>query len=202
MEDSPGLVYSAEGAGRMQEQDVTRLLLAVREGDANAASELVPLVYEELRRLAGHYMRGERPGHTLQATALVHEAWLKLIGATPVEFESRSHFFAMAAQQMRRILVDHARARQADKRGGPAEKLPLNEVVVGPEAEQADILALDDALQTLARLDPQQSRIVELRYFGGLSIEETASALGISPATVKRDWNMAKAWLYQELRKQ
>jgi RNA polymerase sigma factor (TIGR02999 family) len=146
-------------------------------------------------------MRGERPGHTLQATALVHEAWLRLIDTTRIEFENRSHFFAMAAQQMRHILVDHARARRAGKRGGKAEKLPLNEVVVGPEAEQADILALDDALEALAKVDPQQSQIVELRYFGGLSIEETAAALGISPATVKRDWNMAKAWLYQELRK-
>ena len=183
----------------MQEQDVTSLLLAIRDGDSTAARELVPLVYDELRRLAGHYMRGERPGHTLQATALVHEAWLKLIDTSRVEFENRSHFFAMAAQQMRRILVDHARARQAGKRGGKAEKLPLNEVVVGPDAEQADILALDDALQALAKLDPQQSRIVELRYFGGLSIEETAQVLGISPATVKREWAMARAWLRQEL---
>jgi RNA polymerase sigma factor (TIGR02999 family) len=197
----PG-VFFQEGQARMQEQDVTSLLLAMRDGDSTAARELVPLVYDELRRLAGHYMRGEKPGHTLQATALVHEAWLKLIDTTRVEFENRSHFFAMAAQQMRRILVDHARARQAGKRGGKGEKLPLNEVVVGPEAEQADIIALDDALQALAKVDPQQSRIVELRYFGGLSIEETAAALGISPATVKRDWNMAKAWLYQELRKE
>jgi RNA polymerase sigma-70 factor (ECF subfamily) len=185
----------------MLEQDVTSLLLAMREGDASAANELIPLVYNELRRLAGHYMRGERPGHTLQATALVHEAYLRLIDQTRVEFQNRSHFFAMAAQQMRRILVDHARARQAGKRGGKGERLPFNDVVVGPEAEQVDIVALDDALQTLAKVDPQQSRIVELRYFGGLSIEEAAAALGISPATVKRDWNMAKAWLYQELRK-
>lgn len=183
----------------MPEHDVTGLLLAVRDGDAEAANLLIPLVYDELRRLAGHYMRSEKQGHTLQATALVHEAYLRLVDQARVQIHSRTHFFALAAQQMRRILVDHARAKHADKRRG--EKLPLNEIVVGAEEQPVDIVALDDALQVLADMDPQQSRIVELRFFGGLSIEETAAAIGISPATVKRDWNMAKAWLYQELRR-
>ena len=183
----------------MLNQDVTSLLAAVREGDTNAAERLIPVVYDELRRLAGRYMRNEKLDHTLQATALVHEAYLKLVDKTQINYESRTHFFAVAAQLMRRILVDHARTKQAEKRGG-GNKLPLNEVVLPGIQREVDIVALDDALKTLAEVDVQQSRIIELRFFAGLSIEETATALGISPATVKRDWTMAKAWLYQELR--
>jgi RNA polymerase sigma-70 factor (ECF subfamily) len=184
----------------MPVQDVTQLLVALGKGDANAVNDLIPLVYAELRRLAGYYMQGERTGHTLQATALVHEAYLRLVDQTQLEIQNRTHFFALAAQQMRRILVDQARARHAAKRDG-GELLPLNEVVVGPENQDVDIVALDDALEALTQLDPQQGKIVELRYFGGLTIEETAMALGISPATVKRDWNVARAWLFQQIQR-
>jgi RNA polymerase sigma factor (TIGR02999 family) len=159
---------------------------------------LIPIVYEELRRLAHHYMRGERLGHTLQTTALVNEAYMRLVQIERIEWNSRGHFFAMAATVMRRVLVDHARERARDKRGGG--------LVFTTRAEQAavsspaiDVLALDEALDRLADMDPQQARIVELRYFTGLTIEETAETLGISPATVKRDWTWARAWLYQRL---
>jgi len=180
--------------------DVTELLAGMQAGDPQAAEQLIPLVYQELRRLAGHYMRAERPDHTLQATALVHEAYLKLVDQTQVTYQNRAHFFGIAAQLMRRILVDHARAHQAEKRGS-GQKLQLDEAAALPESREVDLVALDEALQELAKLDPQQSRIVELRFFAGLSIEETATVLEISPATVKRDWAMARAWLHQQIQK-
>jgi RNA polymerase sigma-70 factor, ECF subfamily len=179
--------------------EVTNLLIQLKNGNRDAEPRLVPLVYAELRRLAGHYMRGERPGHTLQATALVHEAYLRLVGQKEISWQNRAHFFGVAANLMRRILVDHARAKQAKKRGGSGQKLSLDEaVLVKPEAPE-QFLALDEALERLAKRDPRQSRIVELRFFGGLSEEETAEVLGISTRTVKRDWSVARAWLYQQL---
>jgi RNA polymerase sigma factor (TIGR02999 family) len=178
--------------------DVTSLLGAVQQGDESAAAQLIPLVYSELRRLAAHQMRSESPDHTLQPTALVHEAFLRLVDQTRITYQNRAHFFALAGQQMRRILVDHARAKRAAKRGS-GKKMPLDDAAGIIDKPQVDVLALDEALTQLAEMDPQQSRIVELRFFAGLSIEETAAALDISPATVKRDWSMAKAWLHQEL---
>ncbi|MBI4904012.1 MAG: sigma-70 family RNA polymerase sigma factor [Acidobacteria bacterium] len=181
-----------------ESNDLTSLLSAMREGDEEAAAQFVPLVYNELRRLAAHYMMLESPDHTLQATALVHEAYLKLIDQNRVTYQNRAHFFGVAAQLMRRILVDHARARRTVKRGS-GKKEQLDERVVVAGESDTDVVALDEALQRLAELDPQQSRIVELRFFAGLSIEDAATALGISASTVKRDWNVAKAWLHREL---
>jgi RNA polymerase sigma factor (TIGR02999 family) len=179
--------------------DVTRLLVKWTDGDASALEELMPLVYSELRKLAGRYLRRERSNHTLQSTALVHEAYLRLVDQKQVRWQNRAHFFAVAAQMIRRILVDHARATQAEKRGGGVCKLALDEALAVPEARDLNLVALDDALTGLAAIDLQQSKIVELRFFAGLSIEDTAEVLGISPATVKRDWTMAKAWLYRDL---
>ncbi len=179
--------------------DLTALLHAWRKGDEVARDKLMSLVYDELRRLAASYLRRERTGHTLQPTALVHEAYLQLIDQSQVSWESRAHFFGAAAQLMRRILVDHARAHNAEKRGGGEERLELNEAIGVPAQKDLNLLALDDALSELARIDPQQSQIVELRYFGGLSIEETATVLSISPATIKREWSMAKVWLYRQI---
>jgi RNA polymerase sigma-70 factor (ECF subfamily) len=159
---------------------------------------LIPIVYEELRRLAHRYMRGERVGHTLQTTALVNEAYMRLVDIERIEWRNRGHFFAMAATMMRRVLVDHARERARDKRGGGLVFTTLADHAV-TSSPAIDVLALDEALARLADMDPQQARIVELRYFTGLTIEETAEALGISPATVKRDWTWARAWLYQRL---
>lgn len=183
------------------EGEITRLLVEIKGGNRRAQSELMPLVYAELRRLARGYMRGERPDHTLQATALVHEAYLKLVEEPAIDWQGRAHFFAVAAQLMRRILVDHARAHQAAKRGGLDHKISLEEELIFSEAKSAELLALDEALVRLAEQDPRQARIVELRFFGGLSIEEIAEVLQISPRTVKRDWNMARAWLYEEISK-
>jgi RNA polymerase sigma factor (TIGR02999 family) len=152
--------------------------------------------------MAGRYLRRESPGHTLQTTALINEAYLRLIDQNSVSWQNRAHFFGVAAQMMRRILVDHARSRHAAKRGGIAHKVTLSEAAGLPGELDLNVMALDEAMKTLAAIDPQQSRIVELRYFGGLSIEETAEVLKISPATVKRDWNLAKAWLYREIRKE
>ena len=177
---------------------VTDLLLAWSGGDEKARDELVGAVYAELRRRAGAYLRHERPGHTLQPTALVHEVYLRLVDQRSIRWESRSQFFGLAAQLMRRILVDHARARSAGKRGGGLMPVTFDEEVAGPGAG-VDVAALDDALLALAALDARQGRVVELRYFGGLSIEETAEVLGLSPATVKREWTMARAWLHREL---
>jgi RNA polymerase sigma factor (TIGR02999 family) len=179
--------------------EVTNLLIQLKNGNRDAQSRLIPLVYAELRRLAAVYMRRERSGHTLQATALVHEAYLRLAGQDGISWQNRAHFFGVAANIMRRILVDHARAKQAKKRGGLDQKVSFDEaVLVQPEAPQ-QFLALDEALERLAKRDPRESRIVELRFFGGLSDEETAEVLGISVRTVKRDWKVARAWLYQQL---
>jgi RNA polymerase sigma factor (TIGR02999 family) len=180
-------------------QQVTRLLMDWSNGDQNALEQLTPLVYSELRRLAGRYLRKERSDHTLQSTALVHEAFLRMIDQRSVRWQNRAHFFGVAAQMIRRILVDHARSRYASKRGSGAPKLSLDEAIALPDRKDLDLVALDDALNSLAKIDPQQSRIVELRFFTGLTVEETAEVLGISPATVKRDWVTAKAWLYRDI---
>jgi len=180
--------------------EVTRILQAWGRGDQQAVDRLMPLVYGELRRLARHYLRRERPDHTLQPTALVHEAYLRLVDQRGVTWQNRAHFFGVAAQAMRRILVDHARRHHAAKRGGPAFKVWLDDVVIAAKERSDDLLALDDALNRLAAMDPRQGQIVELRLFSGLTVEETAEALGISPATVKREWTSAKAWLTRELR--
>lgn len=179
--------------------ELTQLLQSWSHGNRQAMADLLPLVYDELRRLASSYMRFEAPGHTLQATALVHEAYMKLTQQRAVNWQSRAHFFGIAAQMIRRILVDHIRATRAQKRGSGFSALSLDEAIGVPEKRNWEILALDDALKTLAKVDPQQARIVELRFFAGLSIDETASVVGVSPATVKRDWVSAKAWLFREL---
>ncbi len=186
----------------MSAPDVTQILQEVRDGDGDAPARLMPLVYDELRRLADHYLRQERPDHTLQPTALVHEAYLKLVDQTSVDWQNRAHFFGVSAQVMRQILVDHARRHRASKRGGLQQKLTLDEAIDYSQPLDVDLVALDDALTALAQLDARQSKIVELRFFGGLTIEETAVALGISPATVKVDWGMAKAWLRREIRRE
>jgi RNA polymerase sigma factor (TIGR02999 family) len=180
-------------------QDVTGLLVRWRTGDREALDALTPLVYDELRRLAKSYLRRERPDHTLDGTALVHEAYMRLVDQRNVEWRNRNHFFALAAELIRRILVDHARARIAAKRGGSNVKLSLDEALAPADEKDLNILALDDALLALGKADPQQSRIVELRYFAGLTIEETADVMEISPATVKRDWTTAKAFLKREM---
>ena len=178
----------------------TALLLAWNRGEPDALDALLPLVYEELRRLAGHYMKRERSGHTLQATALVNEVYLRLIEVRQVRWQNRAHFFAMAARLMRRILVDAARARGYRKRGGGASMLSLDEALVVPTEPGDDLVALDDALTALAAVDSRKSQVVEMRFFGGLSLDETAEALHVSRDTVKRDWKMAKLWLLRELR--
>jgi len=180
-------------------QNVTVLLAKWGQGDREALDALTPLVYNELRKLAKSYLRRERVGHTLEGTALVHEAYLRLIDQREVEWRNRNHFFALAAELIRRILVDHARARIAAKRGGNHVKLSLDEAMTPIDEKDLDLLALNDALDALARTDAQQSRIVELRYFAGLTIEETAEVLQVSTATVKRDWVMAKAFLKREM---
>ena len=178
---------------------VTRLLLEWSDGNQQALEALVPLIYKELRNLAHNFLYRERPGHTLQTTALVHEAYLKLIDQNDARWQNRAHFFAIAAQAMRRILIDSARKHAAAKRGGPQEELSLDEAPDIALEPDIDLLKLDEALNELAKIDPRQSRIVELRYFGGLTIEETAEVISVSPATVKREWTMARAWLHQEL---
>ena len=178
---------------------ITEQLIAWSKGDDAALEQLIPAVYQELRRMADHYLRGEDSGHSLQPTALVHEAYLRLIDQTKVEWQNRAHFFGVAAQMMRRILIDHAKAKHRVKRGGTAVKVMLDENANFTHERASELLALDDALQRLARMDERKSRIVELRYFGGLTVEETAQVLGISDKTVMRDWNLAKAWLYREL---
>jgi len=177
---------------------VSELLAGWRAGDEESLRRLVPLVYNELRRVAHYYLRRERPGHTLQTTALVHEAYLGLMKQQPMEFENRAHFFAVCANLMRQILVQYARRRNAAKRGA-GYRLTLDDVTQIAKKRNVDMIALDDALNELAKLDPQQSRIVELRFFGGLSIEETSQVLGISPATVKRYWTTARVWLHDEI---
>jgi RNA polymerase sigma-70 factor (ECF subfamily) len=180
-------------------QEVTRLFIAWSEGDEAALEKLIPLVYQELRRLAKLYLKRERPGHSLQTTALVHEAYLRLIDSSRVRWQNRAHFFAVSAQLMRRILVDFARSRRYLKRGGEAQHVSLGEALDIAEARGAALIALDDALLALARIDERKSRVVELRYFGGLSVEETAETLKVSTETVKRDWRLARTWLRREL---
>jgi len=181
--------------------EVTALLLAWRQGDRVAQKQLLDIVYAELHNLAHRYMRQENAGHTLQTTALVNEAYIKLVGLQDIQWENRAHFFAISARMMRRILVDAARSRRFKKRGGGARKLPLETVLDNPPQPGSYLIALDDALQALAATDPRKSQVVELRYFGGLSVEETAAALDVSPQTVLRDWKLAKAWLAREIRR-
>ena len=179
---------------------ITRLLVEWRDGDKAALDQLFPLVYKEMRRLAKHYMRRQRPDHTLQTSALINEAYLRLVDHKNMQWQNRAHFFAVAAQAMRRILVDHARARSYAKRGGGLRKVDINEASLVADERTDELVALDEALCELESLDPRKSRVVELRYFGGLSIEETALVLETSPATVKRDWNSARGWLHRAIR--
>ncbi len=179
--------------------DVTRILTAIEQGDARATDELLPLVYQELRRLAAHKMAGEPAGHTLQATALVHEAWLKLVDSPAQSWQNRAHFFGAAAEAMRRILIDRARRKRRQRRGSGAEHLDADEIEIASPAPDDQLLALNDALDRFAALEPQQAELVKLRYFVGLTIEEAADVLGISEATAKRWWTYAKAWLFTEI---
>jgi len=179
--------------------EVTRLLVDWGNGDRAALDQLLPLVYAELRQMAKRYMGRQNPGHTLQTTALINEAYLRLVNQKEVQWQNRAHFFGVAAQAMRQILVDYARSRHYAKRGGGAQAVSLDEAVAVSEERAAELVALDEALESLAALDPRKSRIVELRYFGGLSVEETAEVLKISPVTVMRDWRLAKTWLLRAL---
>ena len=181
-------------------QEVTQVLVDWNKGDQNAPDRLMPLVYEELRKLARNYLQRERSDHTLQATGLVHEAYLRLVDQDSMSWQNRAHFFAVAAQVMRRILVDHARSHRAEKRGGDREKIAFDEALAPSDEKAVDLIALDDALQDLGRFDPRQSRIVELRFFGGLTNEEIGEVLEISPRTIKREWRLAKAWLRREIK--
>jgi len=179
---------------------ITMLLASLKDGDRSAvASKLMPLVYDEFKALAAKHLRNERGGHTLQPTALVHEAYLKLIDQTRVDWQGRTHFFAVGAQAMRRILVDHARQRRRQKRGGGAGRITLDEAVALAPERAEEILELDEALKRLSELDPRQGQIVEMRFFGGMSVEEVANVLGVSKRTVEGDWTMARAWLMREL---
>jgi RNA polymerase sigma factor (TIGR02999 family) len=175
------------------------MLAGYTRGDKEALDQLMPIVYEELRRQARRYLRREQAGHTLQTTALIHEAYVRLVDQRNVQWQNRAHFFGIAAQLMRRILVDHARAKKRVKRGGSDVRVSLADADVAVKGQELDVVAVDEALQRLAALDEQQSRVVELRFFSGLTVEETAEVMGISKATVKRDWAMAKAWLHREL---
>ena len=179
--------------------NVTQLLVGWSEGDKAALDQLVPIVYDELRRQAARYLRRERVGHTLQTTALIHEAYLRLVDQKHVRWQNRAHFFGIAAQLMRRILVDHARTKKRLKRGGSDLRVSLNEATALSKGQDLDVIGLDEALTRLEKIDEQQGKIVELRFFSGLTVEETAAVLGISTGTVKRDWSMAKAWLHREL---
>jgi RNA polymerase sigma factor (TIGR02999 family) len=183
----------------MEPRDISGLLGAWSRGDQEALNELVPVVYPELRRIARQYLARQSPDHTLESAALANEAYLKLIRAQGICCENRTHFFALCAQMIRRILVDHARKRRYAKRGGDAERVPLEEAVLGTRAQGVEVLALDDALLSLSKIDPRKGRVVELRYFGGLTVEETAEVLQVSPETVMRDWKIAKSWLLREL---
>ena len=183
----------------MTTPEVTQLLKQWSDGEKAALDSLTPVVYDELRRLAANYLHRERPDHTLQPTAVVHEAYMRLVDQQSVRWQNRAHFFGIAAQMIRRILVDHARGVRAAKRGGGVAALSLDEALGVSEKRDLEVEALDDALRTLSQIDPQQGRIVELRFFTGLSIEETAEVLGVSESTVKRDWVSAKAWLFREL---
>jgi RNA polymerase sigma-70 factor, ECF subfamily len=193
------LLVSREGMTAADPAEISRLVLACKSGDESALARLMPLVYDELHVLARKRLQGERTGHTLQTTALIHEAYLRLVGAE-VSWEGRVHFFAIAAQTMRRILVDHARSRVRDKRGGGAAAVTLEDVAIVTPEPSDDLVALDEALERLAALDARKARVVELHYFGGLTYDETALAIGASAATVDRELRLAKAWLYRELR--
>ena len=182
-------------------QEVTKLLQEWRQGKQDALDELVPIVYQELRRQAHRYLRGEQKADSLQTTALIHETYLRLLGCQKVSWKSRAHFFAVAAQMMRRILVDYARSRCSQKRGGNLRKTTLDQGLILSVARDSDLVALDDALNELASMDERRSRVVELRFFGGLSIEETAQVLGVCPDTVVRDWRLAKVWLAREVKR-
>ncbi len=184
-----------------QTHELTQLLIDWSNGNRAALDRLMPLIDEELRRLAHRYMRQERAGHTLQTTALVNEAFLRLVNRKNLQWQNRAHFFGIAAQLMRTILVDHARSHASAKRGGGAKKLELNEALVVSQQKASEVIALDEALKQLALIDPRQSRIVELRFFGGLTVEETAEVLQLAPVTIKREWSTAKAWLHRELAK-
>ena len=189
-------------AGDTTKNQVTRILRAASEGDSGVAAELLPLVYEELRRIAGGAMAKEPPGQTLQPTALVHEAYLRLVGDPDLVWENRRHFFAAAARAMRRILIDRARRKRTVKHGGELERVNLDDAEAQPAKEQPEeLLALDEALEQLEHFDSRKAQVVILRYFGGLSVEETANSLGISPTTVKQEWKFARAWLYSEMRR-
>ena len=179
--------------------EVSKLLQVWRGGDRDALDSLLPLVYKELRRAAHFQLRNERPNHTLQSAALVNEAYLRLVGLSSPGWESRTHFFAIAAQLMRQILVDYARRRRAAKRGASVAKVSLEDAAIAPKKRGLDVVALDDALKSLAKIDPRQSRVVELRFFAGLSLEEISAAMEIAPATVQRDWTAARAWLHREI---
>lgn len=181
--------------------DITTLLQQIKEGDAAAESDLLPLIYDQLRAIARNQMVRERPDHTLQATVLVHEAFLQLVGNSQIDWQNRAHFFALASRVMRRVLVDHARAAHAQKRPGARQRVDLDSALALVETHHTDLLALDEALNRLAQWDLRQSRVVEMRFFAGLSFEEIAEVLGISERTAKRDWIMARAWLYRKLNK-
>jgi len=180
-------------------QEVSQLLMAWREGDLGAFDRLMPMVYDELRRLAHRYMRRVPEGQTLQTTALVHEAYLRLVGQGDVDWQNRAHFFAVCAQVMRSLLVDRARSRYAIKRGGGLRQVELEDAGAKSPSQDEKVMALDEALERLAAIDPRKSRIVEMRYFGGMSVEETAQVLDVSPITIKREWSKARAWLYREM---
>lgn len=182
-----------------ESHEVTQLLVSWSDGDKHAFEQLLPLIYKSLQKIAHHHLNRERGSHTLQTTALVHEAYLKLIDQNSVHWQNRSHFFAIASQAMRRILIDHARKQVADKRGGEGQKISLEDIDVASINPDKNLIALDEALTELEKFDSQQSRIVEMRYFGGLTVEETAAVLEISPRTVHREWAMARAWLYRNL---
>lgn len=185
---------------QQQLPEITRILKSWSGGNREAVDDLIPLVYDELHKVAAQYLRRQRPDHTLQPTALVNEAYLKLIDISDVNWQDRAHFFAVASQTMRHILVDHARSLGREKRGGNFQKLSLDEAISSSQEKEVDLLILNDALENLAEIDEQQSKIVELRFFGGLTVEETAVVLKISPATVKREWRIAKAWLFGRIK--
>ena len=180
-------------------ENITDLLVSYGRGDKESLDKLMPVVYDELRRQAARYLRREQPGHTLQTTALIHEAYVRMVDQRNVQWQNRAHFFGIAAQMMRRILVDHARTKKRAKRGGSDIRVSLDDATVAVKGQDLDVVAVDEALTRLEKFDKQQSRVVELRFFSGLTVEETAEVMGISPATVKRDWSMAKAWLHREL---
>lgn len=183
------------------DDDMTTLLTQVREGNQGAAERLIPLIYAELRKMAGAYVQRERPGHTLQATALVNEVYLRLAGGEPVSWQNRAHFFAIAANSMRQILLDYARRRRTDKRGGKdAQKVDLDPNILGVSPKIENVIAIDEALERLAQIDARQSRLVELRFFAGLNVEEVAEVMGVSAVTIKREWRSARAWLHRELK--